>query len=207
MNADDRIAVFNDEAHNTPAAEYDNTLFALKQISQIPSRHHRHARPRRWTNAGHENDFRVQHHRRAGRSAADHQEHGGLSAQTLLGRIDLHQPGHRRETHRDEMDEEFERIEKGLSSTQWVTDPDPMRKQIRIALDRLANRSAAPTRWPKDLTSRSFLSSPSPSKTPSRPATCWKSSSSSRTLSGHRTIGREAIGRRARQVGQTRQSL
>ncbi len=37
----------------------------------------------------------------------------------------------------DEMDEEFERIEKGLSATQWVTDPDPMRKQIRIALDRL----------------------------------------------------------------------
>ena len=37
----------------------------------------------------------------------------------------------------DEMDEEFERIEKGLTSTQWVTDPDPMRKQIRIALDRL----------------------------------------------------------------------
>ena len=37
----------------------------------------------------------------------------------------------------DEMDEEFEKIENGLSSTQWVTDADPMRKQIRIALDRL----------------------------------------------------------------------
>jgi hypothetical protein len=37
----------------------------------------------------------------------------------------------------DEMDEEFERIEKGLSSTQWVTDPDPMRKQMQIAIQRL----------------------------------------------------------------------
>jgi type III restriction enzyme len=37
----------------------------------------------------------------------------------------------------DEMDEEFEKIEKGLSATQWVTDPDPMRKQIGIALERL----------------------------------------------------------------------
>ena len=37
----------------------------------------------------------------------------------------------------DEMDEEFDKIEKGLSATQWVTDPDPMRKQIAIALERL----------------------------------------------------------------------
>ncbi len=37
----------------------------------------------------------------------------------------------------DEMDEEFEKIEKGLATTQWVTDPDPMRKQIQIAINRL----------------------------------------------------------------------
>ena len=37
----------------------------------------------------------------------------------------------------DEMDEEFEKIEKGLETTQWVTDPDPMRKQIQIAINRL----------------------------------------------------------------------
>jgi len=37
----------------------------------------------------------------------------------------------------DEMDEEFEKIEKGLSATQWVTDPDPIHKQIGIALERL----------------------------------------------------------------------
>jgi hypothetical protein len=37
----------------------------------------------------------------------------------------------------DEMDEEFTAIERGLSATQWVTDPDPMSKQIGIALDRL----------------------------------------------------------------------
>lgn len=35
MNSDEKIAVFNDEAHNTPAAEYDETLYTLRQITQF----------------------------------------------------------------------------------------------------------------------------------------------------------------------------
>src|ERR1035437_7637626 len=38
------------------------------------------------------------------------------------------------------MDEECDKIEKGLSATQWVTDPDPMHKQIAIALERLTEQ-------------------------------------------------------------------
>ena len=137
MNADEKIAVFNDEAHNTPAAEYDNTLFALKQI----------ARFRLDTTATPD---------RADGKAPDSKmilEYGIADAQAevppIIKSVVVYQPklasvelaytnpatGERRTV--DEMDEEFERIEKGLSSTQWVTDPDPMRKQIDIALDRL----------------------------------------------------------------------
>lgn len=137
MNAEEKIAVFNDEAHNTPAAEYDNTLFALKRI----------ARFRLDTTATPD---------RADGKAPDTKmilEYGITDAQAevppIIKSVVVYQPklasveltytnpetGERRTV--DEMDEEFERIEKGLSSTQWVTDPDPMGKQIRIALDRL----------------------------------------------------------------------
>jgi superfamily II DNA or RNA helicase len=137
MNADEKIAVFNDEAHNTPAAEYDNTLFALKQIARV----------RLDTTATPD---------RADGQAPDSKmifEYGIADAQAevppIIKSVVVYQPklasveltytnpatGERRTV--DEMDEEFERIEKGLSSTQWVTDPDPMRKQIDIALDRL----------------------------------------------------------------------
>jgi len=137
MNSDEKIAVFNDEAHNTPAVEYDNTLFTLKQISKF----------RLDTTATPD---------RADGQAPDTKmifEYGIHDAQAevppIIKNIVVYQPtlssveltytnpetGEKRTV--DEMDEEFDKIEKGLSSTQWVTDPDPMRKQIRIALDRL----------------------------------------------------------------------
>lgn len=137
MNTDERIAVFNDEAHNTPAVEYDNTLFTLKQISQFRL------------------DTTATPDRADGKTPGTKMifEYGITDAQAevppIIKNIVVYQPrlasveltytnpatGEKRTV--DEMDEEFERIEKGLSSTQWVTDPDPMRKQIRIALDRL----------------------------------------------------------------------
>lgn len=137
MNMDEKVAVFNDEAHNTPAVEYDNTLFTLKQISKFRL------------------DTTATPDRADGQSPDSKMifEYGITDAQAevppIIKNIVVYQPqlssveltytnpetGEKRTI--DEMDEEFERIEKGLSSTQWVTDPDPMRKQIRIALDRL----------------------------------------------------------------------
>ncbi|MBM3862091.1 MAG: hypothetical protein FJ395_20900 [Verrucomicrobia bacterium] len=137
MNNEHRIAVFNDEAHNTPAAEYDNTLFTLKDIAKF----------RLDTTATPD---------RADGKAPDSKmifEYGITDAQAevppIIKSVVVYQPklssvqltytnpatGEKRTV--DEMDAEFERIEKGLSSTQWVTDPDPCRKQIRVALDRL----------------------------------------------------------------------
>lgn len=137
MNNEHRIAVFNDEAHNTPAAEYDNTLFTLKELAKF----------RLDTTATPD---------RADGKAPDSKmifEYGITDAQAevppIIKSVVVYQPklasvqltytnpvtGEKRTV--DEMDEEFDKIEKGLSSTQWVTDPDPCRKQIRVALDRL----------------------------------------------------------------------
>ncbi len=137
MNTEQRIAVFNDEAHNTPAAEYDNTLFTLKQISKFRL------------------DTTATPDRADGKSPDTKMifEYGITDAQAevppLIKSVVVYQPklasveltytntktGEKRTV--DEMDEEFERIEKGLSSTQWVTDPEPMKKQMEIALQRL----------------------------------------------------------------------
>ncbi|MBU1746038.1 MAG: DEAD/DEAH box helicase family protein [Proteobacteria bacterium] len=140
MNADERIAVFNDEAHNTPAAEYDSTLFTLRQISKF--RLDTTATPDRADGQVPDTKMIFDY------SITDAQ----AEVPPIIKNIVVYQPqlssveltytnpetGEKRTV--DEMDEEFERIEKGLSSTQWVTDPDPMHKQIRIALDRLAEQ-------------------------------------------------------------------
>jgi len=140
VNPGERIAVFNDEAHNTPAAEYDNTLFALKPISRF--RLDTTATPDRADGKAPDTRMLFEY------SIADAQ----AEAPPIIKSVVVYQPklssveltytnpetGERRTV--DEMDEEFERIEKGLSSTQWVTDPDPMRKQMDIALDRLAEQ-------------------------------------------------------------------
>jgi superfamily II DNA or RNA helicase len=137
MSADSKIAVFNDEAHNTPAPEYDSTLFALKGLSKF--RLDTTATPDRAD--GKTPDTRMIYEY----SITDAQ----AEVPPIIKNIVVYQPhlasveltytnpetGEKRTV--DEMDEEFERIEKGLSSTQWVTDADPMRKQMRIALDRL----------------------------------------------------------------------
>jgi superfamily II DNA or RNA helicase len=140
MNADEKIAVFNDEAHNTPAVEYDNTLFTLKQIAKF--RLDTTATPDRADGQVPDAKMIFEY------SITDAQ----AEVPPIIKNVVVYQPrlssveltytnpatGEKRTV--DEMDEEFERIEKGLSSTQWVTDPDPMRKQIRIALDRLAEQ-------------------------------------------------------------------
>ncbi|MBI5025905.1 MAG: DEAD/DEAH box helicase family protein [Nitrospirae bacterium] len=99
----DNLAIFNDEAHNTPADEYTNILAHLSEKAKFrldttatPDRADGHRSSRGYTNTD---------------------------------------SGEKRTI--DEMDEEFEKIERGLTATQWVTDYDPMKKQIAVALNRL----------------------------------------------------------------------
>ena len=140
MNYVEELAIFNDEAHNTPAEEYDNTLFALSPKCRF--RLDTTATPDRAD--GKTPDTKMIHEY----TIADAQS----EVPPIIKSVVVYQPklssvqltytnadtGEKRTV--DEMDEEFERIEKGLSATQWVTDPDPMRKQIGIALERLAEQ-------------------------------------------------------------------
>jgi len=137
MNYVDQVAVFNDEAHNTPAPEYDNVLFALSTKAKF--RLDTTATPDRAD--GKTPDSKMIHEY----TIADAQS----EVPPIIKSVVVYQPklsfvqltytnpetGERKTV--DEMDTEFERIEKGLTATQWVTDPEPMYKQIAIALDRL----------------------------------------------------------------------
>ena len=137
MNADEKIAVFNDEAHNTPAPEYDSTLFTLKQISKF--RLDTTATPDRADGQVPDAKMIFEYNITDAQAEVPPIIKNVVVYQPKLASVELTytntETGEKRTV--DEMDEEFERIEKGLSSTQWVTDPDPMRKQIRVALDRL----------------------------------------------------------------------
>lgn len=137
MNSQDKLAVFNDEAHNSPAAEYDNTLFALKGISKF--RLDTTATPDRADGKTPDSKMIFEYSITDAQAEIPPIIKSVVVYQPELGSVELTytnpETGERRTV--DEMDEEFDRIEKGLSSTQWVTDPDPMRKQIKIALDRL----------------------------------------------------------------------
>jgi len=140
MNYVAQLAVFNDEAHNTPAPEYDSILYALSKRCKF--RLDTTATPDRAD--GKTPDSKMIY------------EFGIYDAQSqvppIIKSVVVYQPklsavqltytnpetGERRTV--DEMDEEFDRIEKGLSATQWVTDPDPMKKQIGIAVERLSEQ-------------------------------------------------------------------
>jgi len=134
------IAIFNDEAHNSPAPEYDNALFALARKCRL--RLDTTATPDRADGKTPDSQMIFEY------TIADAQAEvppiikNVVVYQPKIGSVELTytnpDTGEKRTV--DEMDEEFEKIEKGLTATQWVTDPDPMRKQIQIALDRLAEQ-------------------------------------------------------------------
>ena len=137
MMEDSSIAVFNDEAHNTPAAEYDNTLFTLKHISRF--RLDLTATPDRADGQSPDSKMIFEYSITDAQSEVPPIIKSVVVYQPKLASVELTytnaETGERRTV--DEMDDEFDKIEKGLTATQWVTDPDPMRKQLKIALDRL----------------------------------------------------------------------
>ena len=145
LSSAEKISIFNDEAHNTPAAEYDNTLFALKQISKF--RLDTTATPDRADGKTPDSKMIFEYRITDAQSEVPPIIKNIIVFQPKLASVELtytdHQTGEKRTV--DEMDEEFERIERGLSSTQWVTDPDPMRKQIQIALARLKEQQGFAT--------------------------------------------------------------
>jgi superfamily II DNA or RNA helicase len=135
MNYIGDIAVFNDEAHNTPAPEYTNVLATLSKKCRFrldttgtPDR--ADAQPI---------DSEMIFHYDINQGLDDHIIKSIVVYHPEVRAIELiytnPETGEKRAI--TELDKEFEEAEKNIKPFQWVLDPEPMKKQIALALDRL----------------------------------------------------------------------
>ncbi len=133
MNGPDFV-LFNDEAHNSPAEEYDATLRKIESKTLL--RIDLTATPDRADGKTPDSDMICEY------GVAD-----ALAEQIIKTPV-VYQPDIRvvELTYTDALTGERRRVEeipwdeierKGISATQWVTDDEPMRQQMAIALKRL----------------------------------------------------------------------
>lgn len=137
------FAIFNDEAHNSPAPEYDRTLAGLREHEGYSFRLDTTATPDRADGRAPDSSMIYEYDIPAALK-------DGIIAQPVvyqpnIDAVEL--------TYTDAATGEQRRVEEidwdevdraGLSATQWVTDSKPMSQQISIALNRLkeAKRNA-----------------------------------------------------------------
>src|SRR3989344_897779 len=139
MNFLGDLAVFNDEAHNTPAPEYTNILMQLAKKSKF--RLDTTATPDRADNQSPDSEMIY--------------EYGIQDAleDDLIKSVVVYQPDIKKveltytdvDTGKKAKVEEIDWDEidrKGISATQWVTDDKPLKQQIKIALQRLEEQKA-----------------------------------------------------------------
>ena len=145
FGADERpFAVFNDEAHNTPAPQYEATLRDLRDHAGFSFRLDTTATPDRA-------DGKAIDSRMICEYGVPEALRDGVIATPVVYQPDIetveltYTDADTGETRRvEEID--WDEVDKaGLSATQWVTDERPMGQQIGIALNRLeeARRNAA----------------------------------------------------------------
>jgi type III restriction enzyme len=133
MNGPD-FALFNDEAHNSPATEYENTLLRMRE--KVVLRVDTTATPDRAD--GKTPDSEMIYEYGVADALAD-----GIIKTPVVYQPDIKtvqltytdaRTGEKRKVEEIDWDE-VDRL--GLSATQWVTDDEPMRQQMAIALRRL----------------------------------------------------------------------
>lgn len=133
MNGPD-FALFNDEAHNSPATEYEATLSRMRE--KVVMRVDTTATPDRADGRAPDSDMIYEY------SVTDALADGIIKTPVVyqpdivsiqLTYTDAH-TGERRKVEEINWDE-FDR--RGLSASQWVTDDNPMRQQMAIAIRRL----------------------------------------------------------------------
>lgn len=133
MNGPD-FALFNDEAHNSPATEYDATLKRMRE--KVVLRIDTTATPERADGKAPDSQMIYEY------SVTD------ALADTIIKTPVVYQPDIRtvQLTYTDARTGEQKRVEEidwaevdrlGLNATQWVTDDEPMRQQMAIALRRI----------------------------------------------------------------------
>jgi len=131
------IAIFNDEAHNTPAPEYDSVLRLLSK--KVKFRLDTTATPERADGKTPDSKMIYEYSISDAQAEVPPIIKSVVVYQPKISFVQLTYTNPETDEKRtiDEMDQEFQKIESGLTATQWVTDPDPMKKQIQIALERL----------------------------------------------------------------------
>lgn len=133
------VAIFNDEAHNTPAPEYTNVLNTLSEKCRF--RLDTTATPNRAD--GQEPDSEMIYHYDISSALDD----GIIKSvvvyqpEVKLLKMTYTNPETGEKKDITELDAEFKEAEKNLKPFQWILDPEPMRKQIAIALQRHREQS------------------------------------------------------------------
>ncbi len=133
MNGPD-FALFNDEAHNSPAEEYDATLKRIE--SKVLLRVDTTATPDRADGKTPDSEMVYEY------GVTDALAEGLIATpvvyQPHIRTVELTYTDAKTGARKRVEEIDWEEIErKGLTATQWVTDDEPMRQQMAIALKRL----------------------------------------------------------------------
>jgi type III restriction enzyme len=135
MNFVGPIAIFNDEAHNTPAPEYSETLSLLSQ--KTPFRLDTTATPDRAD--GQTPDSEMVYYYSIDEALEDGIIKSTVVYEPQVKAVELTytntNTGEKRKV--TELDADFKAAEENLKPFQWILDLEPMKKQMAIALDRL----------------------------------------------------------------------
>jgi superfamily II DNA or RNA helicase len=129
------ISIFNDEAHNTPAPEYSNVLSTLSQKAKF--RLDTTATPDRAD--GQTPDSEMIYHYDISQALEDKIIKSIVVYEPEVKLLELtytnFETGEKKKV--TELNEEFKEAEEHLKPFQWILDPEPMKKQMAIALQRL----------------------------------------------------------------------
>jgi len=129
------IAVFNDEAHNTPAPEYTEVLSALspKTIFRLDTT----ATPDRADGQTPDSEMIIYYD--ITKALEDHIVKSAVVYEPEVKLIELTYTNIEtgQKTAVTELDEDFRKAELKIKPFQWILDDEPMKKQIAIALGRL----------------------------------------------------------------------
>jgi len=138
MNGPD-FAVFNDEAHNSAAPEYDAALRKMREKTVL--RVDTTATPDRADGTYPDSDMIYEY------GVQDALAEGIIKTPVVyqpdIATVQLTYTDARTGDRRKVEEIDWEQVDRlGLSATQWVTDDEPMRQQIAIALQRLKEQEA-----------------------------------------------------------------
>jgi len=135
MNYIGEIAIFNDEAHNTPAPEYTTVLSVLSR--KCPFRMDTTATPDRADGQAPDSDM-IYHYDIA--QALDDKIVKSIvvyEPEVKVVELTYTNPDTGEKKVVTELDKDFEEAEERIKPFQWILDSEPMKKQMALALDRL----------------------------------------------------------------------